>query len=106
MRPFDTQADDAGDKQFTEGLTEEINTQLGRLDPDRLGVIAPTSSRLLKGKPIAELETLLRVQFVLEGSVRRAGKQVRIDLQLISAKDQTPVWAESYTDNLRDILKV
>lgn len=106
VRPFDTQADDAGDKQFTEGLTEEINTQLGRLDPDRLGVIAPTSSRLLKGKPIAELETLLRVQFVLEGSVRRAGKQVRIDLQLISAKDQTPVWAESYTDNLRDILKV
>lgn len=106
VRPFDSQADDASDKQFTDGLTEEINTQLGRLDPDRLGVIAPTSSRLLSAKSISDLETLLRVQFVLEGSVRRAGKQVRIDLQLISVKDQTPVWAESYTDNLRDILKV
>jgi TolB-like protein/Flp pilus assembly protein TadD len=106
VRPFQNITGDPGQAEFTEGLTNELNTRLGRLDPKRLGVIAPTSSKQLGGKPIAELEPLLKLNYVLEGSVRRVSNQVRIDVSLISAKEQTPLWSDSYTENLADILKV
>ena len=106
VRPFQNIAGDPSQAEFTEGLTNELNTRLGRLDPKRLGVIAPTSSKQLGGKPIAELEPLLKLNYVLEGSVRRANDQVRIDVSLISAREQTPLWSDSYTDKLADILKV
>jgi TolB-like protein/Flp pilus assembly protein TadD len=106
VRPFQNITGDPGQAEFTEGLTNELNTRLGRLDPKHLGVIAPTSSKQLGGKPIAELEPLLKLNYVLEGSVRRASNQVRIDVSLISAKEQTPLWSDSYTQNLADILKV
>ncbi len=106
VRPFQNIAGDPGQAEFTEGLTNELNTRLGRLDPKRLGVIAPTSSKQLGGKSIAELEPLLKLNYILEGSVRRASNQVRIDVSLISAKEQTPLWSDSYTENLADILKV
>ncbi len=106
VRPFQNIAGDPGQAEFTEGLTNELNTRLGRLDPKHLGVIAPTSSKQLGGKSIAELEPLLKLNYVLEGSVRRASNQVRIDVSLISAKEQTPLWSDSYTENLADILKV
>jgi TolB-like protein/Flp pilus assembly protein TadD len=106
VRPFQNIAGDPGQAEFAEGLTNELNTRLGRLDPKRLGVIAPTSSKQLGGKPIAELEPLLKLNYVLEGSVRRGNDKVRIDVSLISARDQTPLWSDSYTENLSDILKV
>src|SRR5260370_15200284 len=79
---------------------------IGRLDPKRLGVIAPKSSKQFGSKPISELEPLLKLNYVLEGSVRRGNDQVRIDVSLISAKEQTPLWSDSYTENLADILIV
>jgi TolB-like protein/Flp pilus assembly protein TadD len=91
---------------FADGLTSELTTRLGGLDPKRLGVIAPTSSRQLGAKPISELEPLLKLNYVLEGSVRYGSENVRIDLSLISAKDQTPLWSDSYNEKLSDILKV
>jgi TolB-like protein/Flp pilus assembly protein TadD len=91
---------------FADGLTSELITRLGGLDPNRLGVIAPTSSRQLGAKPISELEPLLKLNYVLEGSVRYGSENVRIDLSLISAKDQTPLWSDSYNEKLSDILKV
>jgi TolB-like protein/Flp pilus assembly protein TadD len=106
VRPFQNIAGDTSQAEFTEGLTNELNTRLGRLDPKRLGVIAPTSSKQLGGKSIAELEPLLKLNYVLEGSVRRANDQVRIDVSLISAREQTPLWSDSYTDKIADILKV
>ncbi len=106
VRPFTDHSGDSSPNDFAEGLTDEINTQLGRLDPDHLGVIAPFSAKLLSGKSIPDLVNLLSIQYVLEGSVRRAGAQVRIDVNLVSAGDQTPVWTDSYTDDLSDILKV
>jgi TolB-like protein/cytochrome c-type biogenesis protein CcmH/NrfG len=106
VRPFQNISGDPGQSEFTEGLTNELNTRLGRLDPKRLGVIAPTSSRQLGSKSISELETLFKLNYILEGSVRRASEKVRIDISLISVKDQTPLWSDSYTENLSDILKV
>jgi TolB-like protein/Flp pilus assembly protein TadD len=106
VRPFQNISGDPGQAEFTEGLTNELNTMLGKLDPKHLGVIAPTSSKQLGAKSIAELESLLKLDYVLEGSVRRANDQVRIDVSLISAKEQTPIWSDSYTEKIADILKV
>jgi TolB-like protein/cytochrome c-type biogenesis protein CcmH/NrfG len=99
----------SGDSQqdyFSAGLTDEMITQLGRLDPQRLGVIAPDSSKMLAGKSIAELGRSLDVQYALEGSVRHGGNQVRIDVQLVQVGDQTQVWADSYTGDVSDILRL
>jgi len=106
VRPFTNSSGDSQQNEFIAGLTDETITQLGQIDPSRLGVIAPTSARLLATKPIEELGRLLNVAYVLEGSVRRSGNQVRIDAQLISVDDQTPIWSKSYTNDLSDILRV
>jgi TolB-like protein/Tfp pilus assembly protein PilF len=105
VRPFVNHSGDSKQDEFTEGLTDEINTQLGRLAPLRLGVIAPTSSKILAAKSIDELRRDVNVQYVLEGSVHRGLNQVNIDVTLISASDQTQVWAESFTNDLNDILQ-
>jgi len=105
VRPFANHSNDSKQDEFTEGLTDEINTQIGKLAPKYLGVIAPTSSKILASKSIDELRRDLNVQYVLEGSVRRGSNKVRIDIQLISASDQTPVWTDSFTNDLNDILQ-
>jgi TolB-like protein/Tfp pilus assembly protein PilF len=91
---------------FSEGLTEEMITQLGRLNPKRLGVIARTSSMTYKAteKTIEQIGRELDVSHVLEGSTRRSGNRVRIAAQLIQVSDQTHVWAESYEADLENIL--
>jgi TolB-like protein/Flp pilus assembly protein TadD len=104
VRPFANRSGDAKQDEFAEGLTDEINTQLGKIAPRRLGVITPASSKILASKSIDDLRHDLNVQYVLEGSVRRGLNQVRIDIQLISASDQTSVWTDSFTNDLNDIL--
>src|SRR6266481_477660 len=104
--PFTNLSGDPQQDYFSAGLTDEMITQLGRLDPDRLGVIAATASKLIAGKSIAEIGRTFDVQYALEGSVRRGGNQVRINVQLIQVSDQTHIWANSYTGDLRDILHV
>lgn len=91
---------------FSDGLTSEMTTQLGRLHPNRLGVIAYTSTIAYKNisKSIEDICAELGVNYILEGSVRRAADRVRIDAQLIQCGDQTHLWAESYDRDLRDIL--
>jgi TolB-like protein len=103
VRPFANHSGEAQQGQFIRGLTDEIIAQLGRVDPAHLGVIAATSSELLAGKSIEELGVLLHVQYILEGSVRRSGTQVRINTELIQVSDQTHIWADSYTGDMSDI---
>ncbi len=93
---------------FSDGLTEEMIAQLSRLNPERLGVIARTSSMMFKGtrKGVAEIGAELGVQYVLEGSVRRAGGRIRIAAQLIQVSDETHVWAESYERDSGDVLRL
>jgi TolB-like protein/tetratricopeptide (TPR) repeat protein len=104
--PFANLSGDPQQDYFSAGLTDEMTTQLGRLNPERLGVIAPTASKLIAGKSMTEVGRTLDVQYALEGSVRRGGSQVRIDVQLIQISDQTNLWADSYTGDLGDILHV
>ncbi len=104
--PFENLTGDPEQEYFNDGLTEEMITQLGRLEPGRLGVIARTSAMAYKGtrKPADQIGRELRADYLLEGSVRRAGDRVRISAQLIELKDQTHVWADSYERDLRDVL--
>ena len=94
------------EEYFNDGLTEEMITQLSRLQPDRLGVIARTSTMSYKNtqKHVDEIGRELHVDYLLEGSVRRDSEHVRISVQLIRISDQTHIWAESYQRDLRDIL--
>jgi TolB-like protein/DNA-binding winged helix-turn-helix (wHTH) protein len=93
---------------FSDGLTEEMITQLGRLQPDGLGVIARTTTMQYKSttKHADQIGRELGVDYILEGSVRRGNEQVRISAQLIRVSDQTHVWADSYQRDARDVLAV
>ncbi len=106
--PFENLSADSEQEFFSDGLTEEIISELGRLDPKRLGVIARTSAMLYKrcGKGIDEIGRDLEVDYILEGSVRKAERRVRITVQLIRVPDQTHLWAESYDRDLADIFRV
>jgi len=93
---------------FSDGLTEEMILHVSRLNPARLGVIARTSAMQFKNtsKDIKVIGHELDVQFVLEGSIRRAGSRVRITAQLIRVSDQTQLWAESYDRGMKDVLAI
>lgn len=106
--PFQNMSQDAAREYFSDGLTEEMITQLSRLNPERLGVIARTSAMRYKGtgKSIRDIGRELNVSHVLEGSVRREAGRVRIVAQLIQVSDETHLWAETYERDLGDILKL
>jgi TolB-like protein len=106
--PFESLCGDDEQDFFAEGLTEETISQLGQLDPKRLGVIARTSAIQYKAskKSIGEIAAELHVDCVLEGSVRCNGRRVRITGQLIEARDQTHLWSATYDRYLRDVLDV
>ncbi|HKN61698.1 MAG TPA: winged helix-turn-helix domain-containing protein [Candidatus Acidoferrales bacterium] len=104
--PFENLTGDAGQDYFSDGLTEEMIAQLGRLDPDHLGVIARTSVMHYKhgDEPLGQIGRELGVQYVLEGSVRRDADKVRITAQLIQVKDQTHLWSRQYDRELSHLL--
>ncbi len=104
--PFENLTGDAGEDYFSDGLTEEMITQLGNLDPQHLGVIARTSVMHYKNTqiPLNQIGHELGVQYVLEGSVRRDSGNVRITAQLIQMKDQSHIWAQQYDRELKGLL--
>jgi TolB-like protein len=103
--PFGNLSGDAAQDYFSNGLTEEMISQLGRIAPNQFGVIARTSSMHYKhsDKSVAEIGAELGVEYILEGSVRRWGDRVRITAQLISVKGQLNIWSESYDREVADI---
>jgi TolB-like protein/tetratricopeptide (TPR) repeat protein len=107
--PFESLGPARRDEMFRYGLTEDVITQLARLDPQRLGVIARTSVMHFKhGRrgDRARIARALGVQYLLEGSARRVGPRIRVTVQLIDARDQTHVWAGDYDRELHDVLSV
>ena len=106
--PFKNLGGEPGHEPFAEGLTEEVISQLGQLNPQLLGVIARTSTAQYKvaGKTIAEIGSELGVGYVLEGSVRGEGTNVRITAQLIEVEEQTHLWSASYDREMREVLSV
>ena len=102
--PFVNLSGDIDREYFSDGLTEEMIARLGRIHPERLGVIARTSAQQFRngGCPIDQIGRELHVRYVVEGSVQWSGDQVRIGVQLIDARDQTHLWSESYDRQLDD----
>src|SRR5262245_4055473 len=104
--PFDNLSHDPDQEFFSDGLTEEMIAQLGKLSPERLSVVARGSVVKYKGTGmgVSQIGKELHADYLLQGSVRRAPERVRITVQLIRVRDQTDLWAESYDRELKDML--
>jgi TolB-like protein/Flp pilus assembly protein TadD len=104
--PFANISADAADEYFSDGLTEELISQLSKIG--KLRVIARTSSMKYKGtnQDIAEIGRALQVGTILEGSVRKAGNQVRIAAQLIDVASQAHLWSADYNRTVQDIFAI
>ncbi len=101
--PFVNMSGDAEQEYFTDGMTDDLITDLSKISG--LLVIARNSVFLYKDKParVQQMVQELGVRYVLEGSVRRAGDRVRINAQLIDATTGGHVWAERYDESLADV---
>ena len=106
--PLGNLAGDPEQDYFSDGLTEEMITQITRLQPERLAVIALSTAMNYKAsnKPLEQIKNDLNVDYILQGKVRRADSRVRITAQLVEVEDHTQIWAETFERDLRDILSV
>ncbi len=104
--PFANLTGDASQEYFSDGLTEEMIAQIGRIDPQHVGVIARTSTMHYKQSKerLGQIGRELGVQYILEGSVRRDAESVRITAQLIAVSDRSRVWARQYDRRLSSLL--
>ena len=104
--PFINMSGDPEQEYFSDGLTNDIITDLSRFG--RLSVIAAHSTFAYKGKSVKvqDIAQELRVHYVLEGSIQRAGKRVRINAQLIDATTGQHVWAERYNRETQDLFEI
>src|SRR5882757_2834124 len=96
--PFENLTNDPAQEYFSDGMTEETISQLGRLNSQNMGVIARTSAMKYKhsGKGAREIGRELNSDYLLEGSIRREGSRVRIVAQLIRVTDQSPRWSHQF----------
>ncbi|MBN8506333.1 MAG: hypothetical protein J0L58_17855 [Burkholderiales bacterium] len=103
--PFASRGD-AADEAFAEGLSEELMGLLGRAQG--LRVTARSSSFSFKGRPVPapEMASQLGVEYLVDGSVQRAGERVRIQVQLVRGRDGHTVWSESFERTLADALRL
>jgi TolB-like protein len=106
--PFENLTGDPNKDYLADGLTEETISQLGRLNPEQLGVIARTSVMGYKHKNerLDQIGRDLSVQYVLENSLRESGDHLRLTAQLIQVKDQTHLWSQDYDYLAKDTLSV
>ncbi len=104
--PFKNLSDNKDDEYFSDGITDDIITRLSKIRD--LKVISRTSVMHYKNstKRIPEISKELKIATVLEGSVRRVGNRVRIASQLIDARNDEHLWAESYDREMQDIFEI
>lgn len=104
--PFVNMSDDSSNEYFSDGISEELLNVLAKIP--ELRVISRSSAFAYKDKDInvVEVGRELNVAHILEGSVRKAGDQVRITVQLIEAATDTHLWSETYDRSLEDIFAV
>src|ERR1700720_3634981 len=104
--PFVNMSGDPEQEYFSDGITEDIITDLSKVSG--LFVVARNTAFTYKGKhvDVQEVAKRLGVNFILEGSVRKAGARVRVTGQLINGKDSGHVWADRYDRDLTDIFAI
>jgi adenylate cyclase len=101
--PFSNMSGDAEQEYFSDGISEDIITDLSKVSS--LAVVSRNTAFSLKGRSIdiGQIASQLRVKYVLEGSVRKAAGRVRITAQLIDTSNDNQIWAERYDRDLSDI---
>jgi TolB-like protein/DNA-binding winged helix-turn-helix (wHTH) protein len=106
--PFQNLTGDPNKEYLADGLTEEMISQLGSINPEQLGVIARTSVMGYKHKDVRldQIGRDLSVQYVLENSLRESGDHLRLTAQLIQVQDQTHLWSQDYDYLAKDTLNV
>jgi len=105
--PFQNMSGDSTQDYFCEGFSEELTTQLGRIDPKRLAIVARlTAAAYARNKTIAEIGRDLHVDYVLGGSVRRDQRRVRVTAQLIRVRDQGYVWTNEFDREFDSVLSI
>jgi serine/threonine protein kinase/tetratricopeptide (TPR) repeat protein len=104
--PFENLSPDPDQEFFSDGLTEEIITDLSKIET--LRVISRTSAMRLKGthEDITSIGKKLNIHYALEGSVRKAGNNLRITAQLIDTRTDAHLWAEKYRGTLDDVFDI
>ena len=104
--PFVDMSQAKDQEYFCDGISEEILDALAKVDG--LRVVARTSSFSFKGKntDVGEVANKLKVENVLEGSLRREGNRIRISAQLVNARDGFHLWSETYERELKDVFAV
>jgi adenylate cyclase len=102
--PFQNMSGDPAQDYFSDGIAEDIITELSRFRS--LFVVARNSSFSLRGVDVTEVGRRLGVRYVVEGSVRKAGRRVRVTIQLLDAASGNHVWVERYDRELDDIFVV
>ena len=104
--PFENLSEDKANAYFAEGIQKEILTRLAKIAD--LKVISRTSTQRYQSKPVnlAEIAKQLGVAHILEGSVQKAADQVRVNVQLVNAQNDSHIWAETYDRKLTDIFSV
>src|SRR5438094_2018431 len=104
--PFDNLSEEKGNAYFAEGIQDEILTRLAKVAD--LKVISRTSTQRFKSTPsdLRDIAKQLGVMNILEGSVQKAGDQVRVNVQLINAMNDAHLWADTYDRKLTDIFAV
>ena len=104
--PFNNMSGDPEQEYFSDGITEDIITDLSKVSA--LFVVARNTAFTYKGKPVKvrEVAQELGVSFILEGSVRKAGSRVRVNGQLIDGRNGGHVWADRYDRDLTDIFAI
>ena len=102
--PLENLSGDASQDYLADGMTDELTTRLAQISA--LRVISRTSAMTYKyvHRPLSEIASALNVDAVVEGSVARNGEQVHVNAQLIDARSDKHIWAESYDENIRDAL--
>jgi TolB-like protein len=101
--PFANRSPDADNEYFSDGLTEEVIADLSGVAA--LRVVSRTSAMRLKhsDKPLATIATEFGVRYVLEGGVRKSGRDVRITVQLVDTDDDATIWSNKYGGTLDDV---
>ncbi|MGA8278784.1 MAG: tetratricopeptide repeat protein [Rhodanobacteraceae bacterium] len=104
--PFLNMSDDKNNQYFADGISEELLNVLVRVNG--FSVASRTSSFAFKGREVGtpEIAKALKVRYVVEGSVRKQGDEVRITAQLIDASDDRHLWSETYDRKLADIFRI
>jgi len=104
--PFENLSGDPQQDYFSDGMTQEMIAQLGRLHPESLSVIARSSVLRYKktNTPIDQIGRELNVGYVLEGSAQREGERVRVTATLIKVQDQSQLWSDSIEREMSGIL--